>query len=171
MDKERLFKMLRLFASNFKGINPKDIDMNYVQGWTIGLEGLSLKQVYDGMRAASRSEEWWPSVAEIRRLALGRTKTDQEIGFEVAGLIDSAVRKCGYQRPDDARAIIGELGWSIVQARGGWETTCSAKNEKEQSFIKKEWEEAAKLASQDRRAKSDLALMGGEAPALPKRHD
>ncbi len=168
MDKENLFKMLRLFAPNFKGINPKDIDANYVQGWTIGLEGLSLQQVYDGLKAASKSTEWWPSVAEIRRLALGRTKTDQEIGFEVAGLIDTAIRRFGYMRPEEAQAMIGELGWSIVQARGGWERTCSANTETEQSFNKKEWAEAARLASQDQRTKSDLQLVGKETLALPQ---
>jgi len=38
--------------------------------------------------------------------------------------IFEAVRKFGWSRKDEARDYIGEIGWQIVEMRGGWAGVC-----------------------------------------------
>ncbi len=38
--------------------------------------------------------------------------------------IETAIRRFGYTEPEEAKEYIGELGWQIVQFRGGWNYLC-----------------------------------------------
>lgn len=48
---------------------------------------------------------------------------------EIAGRIREAISKFGYTQGQEARAYIGETGWSAVQGFGGWVALCESQDE------------------------------------------
>jgi hypothetical protein len=43
---------------------------------------------------------------------------------DLASTIIGAVTRYGYNNSEKARQVIGEVGWHVVQRRGGWENFC-----------------------------------------------
>lgn len=48
----------------------------------------------------------------------------RKIASEIAGRVTAAVPKFGWANPTEAREYVGELGWSVVEDRGGWAYLC-----------------------------------------------
>jgi hypothetical protein len=63
----------------------------------------------------------FPLPSQLREIAKGN---DEDFALEASLKIIKSVSRYGYPNPTEARAFIGELGWSVVQAYGGWTTVC-----------------------------------------------
>jgi hypothetical protein len=69
---------------------------------------------------------------------------DDSLAREAAARIISAVSKHGYNRPEEARAYIGELGWSVVEKQGGWYTLATSMMEREKPTLQAQYRDLAK---------------------------
>lgn len=63
----------------------------------------------------------FPLPSQLRAIANGN---DEDYALESSLKIINAISRFGWPNPGDARKFIGELGWSVVLAYGGWETIC-----------------------------------------------
>ena len=111
--------------------------------WCDALQDFSDEQIDDAFKYAYSNLTEWPAPAKIKSLCLNITKDDDEIGNEVAASIYEALNEFGHMRPNQAREKIGELGWRVVQACGGWYQISRIENEQEGAFAKKRWKELA----------------------------
>lgn len=65
----------------------------------------------------------FPTVAEVKeKLGILPVKpvTAEDNAREAVSRIWEAMRTCGWNRPKEAQAFIGELGWKVVERYGGW---------------------------------------------------
>lgn len=64
----------------------------------------------------------FPTLAEIVK----RTSTQSDSGqaHDIVGNIFKAISWHGYNNPQAARSMIGEVGWKAVQFMGGWQYLC-----------------------------------------------
>ncbi len=83
----------------------------------------------DELRAACKlyrqdaKNERFPLPAKL--IALARPKdSPEDAGREIAAGIIDAVFKAGWNNPEKARAIMGEVGWAIISRMGGWQNFC-----------------------------------------------
>jgi len=81
-----------------------------------------------------------PLIPHIARIAgKGTAEKDKQDRWdaeakEVISRIVYAIAKIGYVNPDRARVYVGELGWKIVERRGGWEAICGIEEKDLTSF-------------------------------------
>jgi hypothetical protein len=81
----------------------------------------------------------------------------------ITGRILSAISRIGPYRAGEARSAIGEIGWQIVEAQGGWENICQIEND-DIGTHRAQWKNHAKaLISMNPNRK--------EAPELPSPPD
>lgn len=50
--------------------------------------------------------------------------TDDSLSREIAAKISSAVTKFGWCNSEEAKNYIGEIGWRVIEKRGGWAHIC-----------------------------------------------
>lgn len=118
----------------------------------------AVKAIYRECQAGAR----FPSIAELEQRANPAGLSDEDQGREAAALISDAIQRYGYNRPDDAKALIGTLGWRIVEMSGGWTRICEELTFDNMPTLKAQWRELA--VGQLRKAKAGIA----EGPALPQ---
>lgn len=109
--------------------------------------------------------KFYPMPAAIRELVEPQENDDSQARVAVARVVE-AVSRFGYYGGADARAFVGELGWSIVKAYGGWSPLCEALGHTlDVSQFQAQARELAK-------SHSSLSRAGklGQAPALPSPH-
>jgi hypothetical protein len=64
-----------------------------------------------------------PLPAQIRRM-LNPEANNKQHAQEIAQRCFGAIRKFGYTKPQQAKEYIGELGWRLIERRGGWFSHC-----------------------------------------------
>jgi hypothetical protein len=64
-----------------------------------------------------------PMPSQIRDVLRPELDTES-LAREIAARIGGAVTKYGWCNGEAARAFIGEVGWSIIERRGGWSQLC-----------------------------------------------
>lgn len=99
-----------------------------------------------------------PLPAEVRALvapAQSSPGPEAEANL-VAGRIVHAVGRFGYMQGSEARAALGELAWSIIVAKGGWENICASLNAADSGFY-----------AQCRDLARSLISQRGMAPQMP----
>lgn len=74
----------------------------------------------------------FPLPGEIIRFIAGN---DDDYALESALKIIRSVEKFGWPNPTEAHQFIGELGWSVVQAYGGWVNVCKMLDQVEKTGI------------------------------------
>lgn len=65
-----------------------------------------------------------PLPAQIRAIVAPEPDTES-MSREIVARILEAQDRFGYTWPAEAKQFIGEVGWSVVRAYGGWENFCS----------------------------------------------
>lgn len=106
-----------------------------------------------------------PLPAEVRDLIQpqeDRERDDADASRVVAGKIPAAISKYGSYNSDAAKEYIGELGWEVVQAQGGWQVLCMNTNPEALPILQAQWRELA--LSLLRRARMGKL---NEKPSLP----
>lgn len=74
---------------------------------------------------------------------IGAAVSPDDEGIQIAGRILSAIASIGPYQVQRAREAIGELGWRVVQAEGGWEALCRIEND-DLPIRKAQWRNLAK---------------------------
>ena len=88
---------------------------------------------------------------------------DEDQARDAAARIITAIARCGWTNPDSAKAMIGELGWEVVQRQGGWRSICEGVMEENKTIFQAQWRDLAMSLSRRSRAGTLDQL-----PALPK---
>lgn len=65
-----------------------------------------------------------PLPAQIRAM-LEPSLDPEQLARETTSRIIEGVSKFGYTWPQEAKEFIGEIGWSVVNAYGGWQNFCA----------------------------------------------
>ena len=88
--------------------------------------------------------------------------TPENEALEAISRVIAAVSNIGPYQIEKARAAIGELGWEVVKAEGGWENVCQNLTEDNIGMLRAQWKSIAlaKMA----RAKAGLI----DGPSLPE---
>lgn len=136
--RKHIRKLLLGLAEYFRfQITSRELLNAYVED----LEDLDLNALGVAIKRARRESKFFPLPAVIREYILGSTKDEAQ---EAAGKIVEAIHKFGWPNPDKARALIGELGWKVVEREGGWENLCkSIQDYSELGMRKAQWRELA----------------------------
>lgn len=126
------------------------------------LDPRAVVQAYKAWRQNPKNTQF-PLPAQIRGLINPEIDEDV-IAKTAASRIIEAVARFGWCNSQDARAHIGELGWSVVSRFGGWSYVCE--NMGRELNITTFQAQARDLA----KAQAQLAKAGrlNEAPALPQ---
>ena len=85
------------------------------------LESYSAQEIVSALDTIAKSEHKFPSLAKIIDTIDG-TK-DEQAQDQVANIIYS-VSRYGQYDTSSAKEFLGPIGWSMVQAFGGWQTLC-----------------------------------------------
>ena len=87
-------------------------------GWVNAIE--AIKRVYRKTSAGGR----FPSVEQLFSTNPGGM-SDEEAAEDLMARIRSAVVSCGYTLPERAHAMVGPVGWKVIEMNGGWQVFCS----------------------------------------------
>lgn len=92
-------------------------------GYEAGIAGL--KEIIRNRKGYEK----FPSPSQIREasgemVASSRSVSSLDTGIEVANRILAGIRQFGYVNPKRAEQHIGEIGWRVVRAVGGWSSLC-----------------------------------------------
>ncbi len=115
-------KELIVLTASYYG---KTLSAPLLEMYVDDLSDLPTDQVALAYRAYRRNPKntQFPLPAQIRGVVAPELDPDS-IAREVAARITAAIPKYGYANSIDARAYIGEIGWSIVERQGGWPYIC-----------------------------------------------
>lgn len=89
------------------------------------LQDLPFVQVEMGYNAYRKNAKntFFPLPAAIRQLILPEPTEDMQ-AREIASRISQAVTKFGHPNELEAQEFVGEVGWRVVQRKGGWNYIC-----------------------------------------------
>jgi hypothetical protein len=108
-----------------------------------------------------RTGKGFPYPADIREKISPELTGDDDAQY-VSNMIINAVGKDGYTNQERAKGRIGELGWAVVEASGGWKHLCETLNQANETTVKAQLRELCKTVY--KRAKSGYL---DQKPALP----
>lgn len=74
---------------------------------------------------------------------IGAVVNPDDEAVQIVGRIVLAMSRIGYYRSDEAKVFIGDIGWRVVQADGGWENVCQTLTE-DLPIRKAQWRNLAK---------------------------
>lgn len=103
--------------------------------WCSQLRGFTDDQIKASFHHAVNSLEVFPSIAQITRYCQAVFLSDDELAEQIAGRIEYCLQKFGSsgcfaggsnhdarEKARQARTYIGELGWGVISALGGWDS-------------------------------------------------
>lgn len=143
MTADMMLKMLKTLKVSLPEWSPPEIDRELAAIFMSILADFTDDQIKTGFRLAMSSLTKWPAPAIIKRYCQGTTKTDKELGDEIANQIWAAIEKYGSSSPKNAEHFIGKIGWAVVQGFGGWWSLCEHSTYPQQASLLKAWREAA----------------------------
>lgn len=140
---------------------PKEITRNVANTWCDVLQEYPDEVIVKAFKEIVKTSEEWPAPAKIRRLCMGTSLTDTEIGEDISCRIEGAIRTYGGYNFKLAEAHVGEIGWEVVRQCGGWASICEITDDQLPS-ARKQWRDVAKVVS--KRLHNNLE---NNAPAIP----
>lgn len=107
------------------------------------LEDLPAQAILDAYKAYRRdpANRTNPLPAKIREMIKPQA-SEKQIAQEIAMRCFGAIRKYGWTKPQQAREYIGELGWRLIERRGGWQAHCESTMEREIPTLTAQFREA-----------------------------
>ena len=101
----------------------KPMNTEIVEMYMNVLQGFDYGEVCDAINRYAMKGKFMFTVADL--VAIMRPEPDEDaIAREVASKITKAITKFGWSNSSDAREFIGELGWKVVERKGGWNYIC-----------------------------------------------
>lgn len=121
-EQEKLIKKAIVLNAQFYGL---ELSASVLALYMQDLEDLPAEAILDAYRAYRQNpvNKTSPLPAQIRALIKPQANSRQ-IAQEIANRCFGAIRRFGYTKPQQARAFIGELGWRLIERRGGWVHHC-----------------------------------------------
>jgi hypothetical protein len=159
-------KMLRLLEGVKLGglkYSPPEITKAHAVVYQRGLKDFSDEEIKEACLYVMTNEKEFPSVARIKEICLGQTKSVKEVGQDVATLIEKNISSWGSWWPDHAKKSMGDLAWEVVQRCGGWNFVCDISLDQLPS-CKKQWREVAESLS-----KGYITNGHNKPPQIPRR--
>jgi hypothetical protein len=118
MDQETKAKWLIKLARSLRD----NLDPETAKGMAKILDDLTDTEFQAACIEISKKYKRIPAPATFFELA--RPAQDQFESIEAASRIIASIAKYGYNRFDEAKNYIGELGWTVVNRFGGWYSVC-----------------------------------------------
>lgn len=89
------------------------------------LSDLSMEDVMNAIKAycMNGKNKFMFNAAQLREIINPEPSPD-DVSREIASRITQAVTQYGYCNTSHAREYIGEIGWEVVQRKGGWNHIC-----------------------------------------------
>lgn len=121
-DPNKLIKQAIVLTAQYYGLEmrPQVLAM-----YAEDLADLPPQAVLDAYKAYRRdpANKTPPLPAQIRKM-LTPSANNKQIAQEIAQRCFGAIRKFGYTKPKEAKAYIGDVGWKLIETRGGWTFHC-----------------------------------------------
>ena len=127
------------------------------------MEPEQLAQAINTYRNDPRSDRF-PLPVKLKAM-VGLAVNPEDEAVQISGRILGAIASIGPYRVQDAREAIGEIGWQVVQAEGGWQTICEVQTD-DIPIRKAQWRNLAKTFC-ERNARGtfpQLPSPGGNSP-------
>lgn len=108
------------------------------------------------------SSKFFPMPGQI--IAMVEDKpNDRDVAVNVVNRIIEAQSKHGWNNPEKAREHVGEIGWLVVKANGGWQQMCESTSNDDLTIHRAQWRDSAmSIMAQARQGTLN------QAPALPQ---
>jgi hypothetical protein len=103
----------------------------------------NVAEALDEIISERNSRDPFPSIKEIKAKILPELDLEAEAAL-IASTIVGAVSKFGPYRLKEARHILGEVAWAIVETEGGWENICLSLTNDNLGILKAQWRNLAK---------------------------
>lgn len=104
----------------------KELPAHFLNKMIDEIKDLSADNVLKALKAfrTNNKNKTWPRPSDIRALINPSLSVETQAN-QIARMIPEAISKFGWPNPDEAKAYIGEIGWQIVQSKGGWVDVCN----------------------------------------------
>ena len=114
----------KIYAATCRAFD-KILDADVLRMQIEDLADLDYQKILNALNLYRRDEKSvsWPRANKIRTL-VNPTQSTETLANEAASRIRLAISLHGHSNPSAARAMIGELGWRIVERSGGWQYVC-----------------------------------------------
>lgn len=142
-----------------------EITEGQLLAYTSDLEDINIYNLHSAIRELRLSGEnfygKFPLPSVIRKYVHG-SKAD--VSLDASLKIIKSISKFGWPNHKDAKEFIGELGWAVVEAYGGWPNVCRMVNEPDKiSIYQPQFQRAASmLIEKDNVSTKRLGVNGGE---------
>lgn len=113
----KLSGMLAMYAAYYRQTLP-DAVLKMYAGDLSDLDFNRVSEALDAFRKNPKNRSM-PLPAQIREMLEPQVDPDSA-AREIAAAIQKAIVSAGWPNPERARAIIGEVGWTVIQRLGGW---------------------------------------------------
>lgn len=76
---------------------------------------------------ADSLNKYFPSPSQLKQYLIPNPSSRDQ-AQEIAQRCFGAIKKFGYTKPGQAKEYIGDLGWKLIERRGGWYFHCTETN-------------------------------------------
>jgi hypothetical protein len=120
--KLELSKVIKSVASIYN----KSLDIGAIEMMIDLFEGYELEKIKSAYKhfMSTAKASHFPMPGQIIEILNPSLSTEAKAN-QIARMIPEAILKFGYPNPTEAKAYIGEIGWQIVQSKGGWFDVCN----------------------------------------------
>lgn len=91
--------------------------------------------------SAETSNKNFPAPSQLKQYLFPSSSSRQQ-AQEIAQRCFGAIRKFGYTKPVQAKEYIGELGWRLIERRGGWNSHCTETRESDVPILTAQFRES-----------------------------
>lgn len=121
VDIQKLTQTFALYAAYYRAKFEDEILRMYAEDLS-DLDYPAVNRALETYRRDPRNKTM-PMPSQIRE-KLTPQVDHESVAREIAARIGGAITKFGWASSDRAREYIGEIGWRIVETRGGWTNLC-----------------------------------------------
>jgi hypothetical protein len=158
MNLSQAIKEQVIMLASFSG---REMNEMLLSGYMNAISDLDQGQVLDALKSWLRTNKGFPHPADIREKVMPEINPADD-ALDVANLIITSVGKYGWTNPDQARAFMGELGWTTVTRMGGWRHLCETLTQDNETTFRAQIKNYAETVRR-KAMRGELSI----APALP----
>jgi len=121
-EKHELSKIIKSLGSLYN----KNLDINSIEMMINLLNKYDFEKVklaYENYLSGPKGN-FFPMPNQIIEILNPSLSNDAKAN-QIARMIPEAISKFGWNNPSEAKEYIGEIGWHIVQSKGGWLDVCN----------------------------------------------
>lgn len=118
--------------------------------WYEALSDLGLDRLKSAITLAIKTETRFPKPAILRKLAEGNILTEEQIGADIASMIEACIGPFGRNAMDEGHMLrqtlidrLGPIGLMVVDRCGGWKNLCVSMEGEDLISARKKWREMA----------------------------